>query len=140
MHVRQTPGAEHCESFVQGNFVSMIDDMVRGNADQLSTTAQLLCCGVLQWGLAISHALLLSKQCSTPAATQLRHVPELLHFPWDGLKLSHARMRPGLNPGLPRATSRLLARASGRVAYWVSGGFPFTSCICIPPRGARRKL
>jgi hypothetical protein len=61
-------------------------------------------------------------------------------WPWDGLKLSHARMRPGSNPGLPRATSRLFARAPGRVRYWVSGGFPFTNCMCIPPRGARPKL
>jgi hypothetical protein len=61
-------------------------------------------------------------------------------WPWDGLKLSHARTRPGSNPGLPRAISRLFARAPGRVACWVSGGLPFTNCMCIPPRGARPKL
>jgi hypothetical protein len=61
-------------------------------------------------------------------------------WPWDGLKLSHDRMRPGSNPGLPRATSRLFARAAGQVAYWVSGGLPFTNCMCIPPCGARPKL
>jgi hypothetical protein len=60
--------------------------------------------------------------------------------PWDGLNLSHARMRPGSDPGLPRAISRLFARAPGRVAYWVSGGFPLTNCICLPPCGARPKL
>jgi hypothetical protein len=49
-------------------------------------------------------------------------------------------MRPGSNPGLPRATSRLFARAPGRVAYRVSGGFPFTNCMCIPTCGARLKL
>jgi hypothetical protein len=57
--------------------------------------------------------------------------------PWDGLELRNARMRPGSNPDLPRATSRLFARAPGRVAYWVSGGFPFTNRLCIPPCGAR---
>jgi hypothetical protein len=62
------------------------------------------------------------------------------HRPWDALKLSHARMRPASNPGLPRATSRLIARAPGRVAYWISGGFPFTNRMCIPPRGPRPKL
>jgi hypothetical protein len=30
-------------------------------------------------------------------------------------------MRPGSNPGPPRATSRPYARAPGRVANWVSG-------------------
>jgi hypothetical protein len=53
--------------------------------------------------------------------------------PWDGLKLSHARVRPGSNPGLPKATSRLFARAPEKVAYWVSCGFPFTNRMCIPP-------
>jgi hypothetical protein len=57
---------------------------------------------------------------------------------WDGLQLSHASMRPGWNPGLPIATSRLFARAPGRVAYWVSGGFPVTNCMCIPSLGASR--
>jgi hypothetical protein len=33
-------------------------------------------------------------------------------------------MRPGSNPGLPRANCHLFARAPGRVAYRVSGGFP----------------
>jgi hypothetical protein len=61
-------------------------------------------------------------------------------WPWDGLKLSHARMRPGSNPGLPRATSRRFARAPGRGAYWVSGGFPLTNCMRIPSCGARPKL
>jgi hypothetical protein len=59
-----------------------------------------------------------------------------------GMALNSAMraMRPGSNPGLPRATSRLFARAPGRVAYWVSGGFPLTNCMCIPACGARPKL
>jgi hypothetical protein len=59
---------------------------------------------------------------------------------WDDLKLNHVRMRPGSNPGPPRATSRLFSRAPGQVAYWVSGDFPFTNCMLIPPLGARPKL
>jgi hypothetical protein len=55
------------------------------------------------------------------------------------IKLSHAHMRPGSNPGPPRATSRLFARAPGRVAYWISRGFPHTNSMCIPC-GARQKL
>jgi hypothetical protein len=46
-------------------------------------------------------------------------------WPWDGLKLSHARMLPGSNPDLPRAASRRFARAPAPVAFWVSGGLPF---------------
>jgi hypothetical protein len=33
------------------------------------------------------------------------------------------------SPGLPRATSCLFTRALGQVAYWVSGGFPFTDLL-----------
>jgi hypothetical protein len=41
-------------------------------------------------------------------------------------------MRPGSYPGLPRATSRLFARAPGRVAHWVSGGFPLRiACVFL---------
>jgi hypothetical protein len=36
-------------------------------------------------------------------------------WPWDGLKLSHACIRSGSNPGLPRVTSRRFARALGRL-------------------------
>jgi hypothetical protein len=56
---------------------------------------------------------------------------------WDDLKLSHAPKRPGSNPGLPRATSFLFARAPGQVACWNSGAFPLTNCMCIPSLGAR---
>jgi hypothetical protein len=38
-------------------------------------------------------------------------------------ELSHARMRLGSNPGLPRATSRLFTQAPGRVAHWASWWF-----------------
>jgi hypothetical protein len=65
--------------------------------------------------------------------------PVLAWF-WEDLELNHSRMRPGSNPGLPRATSLLFARAPWQVAYWVSCGFPFTNCMFIPPRGARPKL
>jgi hypothetical protein len=54
--------------------------------------------------------------------------------------LSACPKRQGSNPGLPGATSRLFARAPGQIAFWVSGGSPFTSCMCIPPLGARPKL
>jgi hypothetical protein len=55
--------------------------------------------------------------------------------PWDGLQLSHVRMRPGSNPGLPRATSRLFARAPGRVAYWVSGSLVVACVLFHVQRG-----
>jgi hypothetical protein len=41
---------------------------------------------------------------------------------------------------MSEVTSTLFARAPGQIAYWVSGGFPFTNCMCIPPLGARPKL
>jgi hypothetical protein len=37
---------------------------------------------------------------------------QLLQLPWDGLQLSHARVRSGSNPGLPRTTSRLFRTSS----------------------------
>jgi hypothetical protein len=58
---------------------------------------------------------------------------------WEDHELNRARMRPGSNPGLPRATSRLFERTPGQVAYWVSDGFPFTNCMCISPLGAKPK-
>jgi hypothetical protein len=78
--------------------------------------------------------------CKGLSGFKLQKFHSSQRFPWDGLKLSHARMRPGSNLGLPRVTSRLFARAPERVAYWVSGGFPFSICMCIPPCGATPKL
>jgi hypothetical protein len=59
-------------------------------------------------------------------------------WPWDGPKLSHMRMRLGSNPGLPRVTSRLFARAPGRLAYLFLVLSPlriacvFLHCMCFP--------
>jgi hypothetical protein len=80
-------------------------------------------------------------------SVRIKHIDVQCYFVRDdcqyglgmALNSSMRAMRPGSNPGLPRATSRLLARAPGRVAYWVSGGLPFTNCMCIPSCGARPK-
>jgi hypothetical protein len=56
---------------------------------------------------------------------------EKTRWPWDGLKLSHARMRPRSYPGLRLATSYLFARVPGQVVYFDSVGFPSTNCMCI---------
>jgi hypothetical protein len=43
-------------------------------------------------------------------------------------------------PVPPSATSRLLYEQLGKGAFGVSGGFPLSNCMCIPPCGARPKL
>jgi hypothetical protein len=75
-----------------------------------------------------------------PSVTALEITTALWKWPWDGLKLSHAQIRPGSNLGLPKATSRLFAPALGQVAHSVSGGFSSKHCMCIPALGETLKL
>jgi hypothetical protein len=98
--------------------------------------------GAMYWNVNIAQVKVKHVFCpdtlvSFCYAASFPSFQHIWNWPWDGRKLNHARMHPGLNPGLPRATSGLFTRAPERVAYWVSGGFSFTNFMCTPPLRAR---
>jgi hypothetical protein len=78
----------------------------------------------------------LTKKYSTALKVRrlLREFCDNGHFvrPWYGLELSNARMRPGSNPGLPRAPSRLFARVLGGLRTGFLWVFPLRiACVFL---------